>query len=230
MRAASVVLCVGLLAVSFAFAACRDPAVGGPTPAARGGTCRPSSIPTGKACPERAVPPSNASSSSGCKSDADCKDGRQGRCVRFGISLAPAERSNLLAGPPPPPPETICAYDECATDADCGAKRRCECGGPGQRYRCVGVDQCQGDRDCAAGSLCACGEGGAPNQCLQSTCRADADCAGGYPCAASQGGRYCRSPRDRCKGAADCGRDETCDYRHAEGAFVCVPERVLPPG
>ncbi len=224
--ARAVALAAALGAVTVAFAACREPSVGGPASGARAGTCGPSSVAKGGRCPDRALPPSNASSTRGCRSDAECTQGRQGRCVRFGVSLAPAERSSLLAEAPAPPPETICAYDECEADA----KMRCECGAPGQRYRCVGVDRCMGDRDCGEGSLCACGASGAPNQCVRSTCRTDADCAGGYPCVDNQGGRYCRSGRDRCKSSADCERGSTCDFSDRERAFVCVPMRIMPPG
>lgn len=150
--------------------------------------------------------------------------------MRFGVSLAPAARASLLAEAPAPPPETICAYDECMTDADCGPKRRCECGSDGQRYRCVGVDQCRSDTDCGGGALCMCGEGAGPNQCHESTCRSDADCAGGYPCADSHGARHCRTRRDRCRASGDCARGETCRYRQPEGAFVCVPIPIVPAG
>lgn len=229
MRVAAAAIVSSCL-VALSLGACRDPAVGGPSPGARRGVCRASSVPSGKSCPERAVPPSNASSARGCRSDADCTKGRQGRCVRFGVSLAPAARSNLLAEAPPPPPETVCAYDECLADADCGPSRRCECGGEGQRYRCVAVDQCQRDADCGSGALCMCGEGAGPNVCRESSCRSDADCAGGYPCSHSEGGRYCQSARDRCKGRADCAHGETCSYQQPVGAFVCVPIPIVPAG
>lgn len=229
-RALSVFVLVSLAS----FAACRDPATGAGAGAGDGAgagaeasraavqTCKPSSVVASAACPSRELPPSNASSSTGCRSDAECTQGVSGRCVRA-EGPTPAPRHNLLAGPPPPRQETVCLYDECRADADCGARGRCVCGGPARRNTCFPTDQCLSDRDCASGSLCNCGDEGAPNQCRESTCRTDSDCAAGLPCAESQGGRYCRTPRDRCRADADCGGGRPCRYSRGERAWSCGP-------
>lgn len=67
-----------------------------------------------------------------CKSDAECKDGQNGRCSQFGLGAA-------------------CTYDACFADADCkakGAGEVCACrSGAGAPNRCVGGN-CQIDADC----------------------------------------------------------------------------------
>ncbi|MFO0666153.1 MAG: hypothetical protein U0174_19525 [Polyangiaceae bacterium] len=69
---------------------------------------------------------------SDCKSDAECKAGKNGRCTQFG----------LRAG---------CTYDACFADADCKAKGAggvCACRtGAGSPNQCVGGN-CQLDVDC----------------------------------------------------------------------------------
>jgi len=235
-RAVSIVLAVGVVA------ACHggpDPATGpGATPA-HVGTCNPSTPwrSDGKVtttCPSRVLPPSNASSARGCKSDADCKDGIEGRCVDSGYkdpsgSSSRVTPSNLLAGPPPLPAPTLCTYDQCVADADCGAKARCACGAGSARNACVGVDACFTDHDCAPESLCRCGASGSPNVCALGNCRTDGDCAGG-PCIAGVSGSYCATAHDACHAQADCkaspGTYQECDYDRASKAWAC---RVVPP-
>lgn len=215
---------------------------------ARGsGTCRPSSVAGAPTCPKKTVPPSNASSSSGCKSDAECTSGIDGRCVDTGAGLdamAPLRRSltaeptslqarrpsNFLAEPPPPPPRTICVYDACQKSTDCGANARCECGEGGlDRNACVALDSCMSDRDCAAGTLCSCGEQGGPNQCVAGNCRHDSDCDDGLTCSpAYSGGAFCHTPEDRCRSDKDCDGAgyAVCDTSPSQKAWAC---RVIPP-
>ena len=135
---------------------------GGGTGTRKVGTCAPSSVSQQVACSARVVPPGNASSENGCKSDAECTYGRDGRCVKnqlgsYGLMLSPeARRSNLLAGPRAAPPRTICVYDKCQSDKDCGSGMRCNCGsGTGEdRNRCIPIDNCLSDKDCFAEALC----------------------------------------------------------------------------
>ncbi len=199
---------------------------GHPTPH---GTCGASSVVTTTTCTKRTIPASNASSALGCKSDADCKDGRDGRCVKSGIPEGRFVRSPLLAGPPAQPPPTICEYDQCTTNADCGQKVRCSCGEGQSRNQCVQLDACLGDADCGPYMLCLCGGGGSPNQCLAGNCRTDADC-GGATCRSSETGRFCATAADGCKSHDDC-RTSSAEYR--ECSFDRVAEswqcRSVPP-
>ena len=72
-----------------------------------------------------------------CKADADCKDGRNGRCL---VSAVAAPR---------------CTYDECLTDADCGEGKNCFCA-PGDyvHNRCVEAN-CHTDADCNEDGACS---------------------------------------------------------------------------
>lgn len=214
---------------------------------ARGGNCRPSSVATTPSCPKKTVPPSNASSNSGCKSDADCTSGIDGRCVDTGArwgagaslrrtlaaeppSPKPLHPNNLLSGPPPPPPRTICVYDACQKSTDCGANARCHCGDGGlDRNACVALDSCTTDRDCAAGTLCSCGEEGGPNHCVAGNCRNDSDCKDGLTCSAAySGGAFCHTAEDSCKTDKDCDSASyaVCDTNPSQKGWAC---RVIPP-
>ena len=68
----------------------------------------------------------------GCRKDADCNEGRDGRCrvAREG---------------------SYCTYTECTTDAECGNSGVCECGDPN---RCQ-TGNCRVDADCGAGGFCS---------------------------------------------------------------------------
>jgi len=210
---------------------------------ARAGVCAPSSVTQGTACPERNVPPGTGSSPEGCKSDADCKAGIEGRCVgqrvTFDEQSRPAERARgLLAGPPPPPLRSQCVYDQCRADKECGANARCECR-PGvgtDRNRCKPLDACLGDRDCTADTLCTCGTAGIANGCSPGNCRTDADCNGLACEPDSNGARFCRSLRDACSKPTDCKVDAAtyatpiCVFKPAAHARVCDVLFPLPPG
>ncbi len=233
------------LVVVWGFAACRETAPGavsandGPSASARASAvstaqrCRPSSIASGAVCAPRQLPPSNATSASGCKSDAECTAGEQGRCVRLPGAigdLLPTEARGLLAGPPPPPKATVCLYDECKGDVGCGAGRRCVCGGPETRNTCFPADQCLTDADCPKDAQCHCGDEGSPNQCRESTCRVDGDCSDGLPCVASRGGMFCRTKRDTCEKDKDCGGNQFCAWTRDVRAWTCIKRAMIPPG
>ncbi len=224
-------------------------ACGGPTRGASGpeaasgrrmpdGTCAPSSVVTTTACETRTIPASNASGRTGCKSDADCSYGHRGRCVKN-----PFYRSNdsgtirgearLLAGPPPPPNETECVYDQCDTNADCGARARCACGEGEHRNTCIPLDACRADGDCGIDGLCACGTGGGANTCTPANCRTDADCGAGGSCATGASGTYCRTERDSCRSNEQCeSKDDyrICDYDRSARLWKCRVVPPVPPG
>ncbi len=213
-----------------------------PVRPASAGTCAPASVSHGATCPARPVPPGTGSSPEGCKSDADCTDGKEGRCVKNGVAFQWEQKemshpSNLLAAPPPPPLRSVCVYDRCQSDGECGPQLRCECrsGVATERNRCLPLDTCVSDRDCANDTLCVCGASGMANACARGNCRANADC-GGFACDPDHmGARYCRTSRDTCTANSQCKTDvpygqAVCAYKtetHAYGCSVLLPP---PPG
>lgn len=205
-------------------------------PARKYETCAPSSVSRQSACPVRVVPPGNATSDYGCKTDAECTSGRDGRCVKNENGayhgLAPeARKSNFLAGPMAPPPKTLCVYDKCESDKDCGSGMRCACGdGKGQnRNQCVALDTCLSDKDCGTEALCVCGSAPGPNTCRPGNCRTDAECGTGFACE-----QYCRSARDTCRKHTDCtaptGMYPVCTYLPETHAFGCRAMHPPPAG
>ena len=73
-----------------------------------------------------------------CKSDADCKAGKNGRCMALGGGrMAPQNR---------------CTYDACFTDNECGPKQTCNCEHQGN-YCLPG--NCRVDADCGNGGFCS---------------------------------------------------------------------------
>ena len=226
--------------------ACRSTATDAPVaparedvrPQSRAGVCAPSSVPHVGACPKRNVPPGTGSSPEGCKSDADCKSGVEGRCIGQHVTrleVEPRRADNLLAAPPPPPLRSNCVYDRCVEDKDCGANGRCDCR-PGlgtDRNTCKQLDACLSDNDCSADTLCLCGTAGVANNCAAGNCRTDADCNGLACEPDDNGARYCRSPRDACHKATDCKADAAsygspiCVYKPTTRARAC--DVLMPP-
>ncbi len=213
-----------------------------------GGRCPASGIHSSGKCAKIDVPSVDASSPSGCKSDAEC-GGWDGRCIenpsydpRFDESRsgsASIRRSAALLGEAPrPPAPTMCVSDECHDDLDCsrGSDRKmgCECGtGRGvDRNRCIRLDACLADADCKPGARCECDHDG-PNYCLPANCDSDAEC-NGLACADAPSGRYCRTKNDRCARDADCPPNghfiERCDYDVPGGMWRCFDEEPPPPG
>ena len=213
------------------------PSGGGPQGA--GGSCARSSVVTTEACVAKVRPPENQGSDAGCRSDAECVHGKQGRCVKnaaLGGGLEPrpsvAARA-LMAGPPPPPPKTICVYDACERNSDCGPHARCGCDELRGRNACIALDSCSGDGDCSRGKLCQCGVNGKPNQCLPGDCRSDADCPGTTCEASYHGGSFCRTPGDRCKSSKECektGLWGVCEMLPGDDVWACHDYPLLPPG
>lgn len=131
--------------------------------------------------PTRPVPvtcspcrPPGGGTSSGpgeCRSDADCTEGDNGRCV-FGRAGA------------------SCSYDECFSDADCGANEVCLCDGSGLGgggNSCI-TTSCRTNNDCG-GQTCSptfgsCGHytGVVSYACHTASdeCTVDSDCGAGY--------------------------------------------------
>jgi hypothetical protein len=104
----------------------------------------------------------------------------------------------------------FCDYDQCLTDADCGATGLCSCKGE-TRY---GGAQSYG------------------NVCVPSDCRTDADCCPGQWCSPSddRGGFYgvhsyhCHTSQDTCIDDADCASDAArmiCAFDPVTGHWAC---------
>jgi hypothetical protein len=220
--------------VAFACHGAPDPSAPHDTAHPANGHCAASSVVTTTSCPKRTIPPSNKSSDRGCKSDADCKNGIEGRCVDSGFradrSLRPS--GNLLAEPPAAPPPTICVYDQCTTNADCGAHARCQCGSESSRAACVTLDACSADADCGEAMLCVCGTDGLPNGCRAGNCRTDADCPG-QKCQGGPSGNFCTTDHDACRERAQCDAPNAyriCDWDRTKKAWGCRDVPPIPPG
>lgn len=203
-----------------------------------GENCARSSVATGEVCPQRDVPASNASSPEGCHSDADCKQGMNGRCIDTG-SREPSGHArwggNLFGAAPPPPPRTVCVYDACFKDADCGPKQRCECGGEVGRNYCLAIDDCTTDAACGGNRICQCGSSvGSANYCVGGNCRGDADCHDGLKCDSGMTGTFCRTASDVCHSNEDCPRlpnaSNTCGYLVERSRWECQAIPYPPPG
>ena len=127
-----------------------------------------------------------------CESHADCTNGRNGRCDNTSGSV----------------PYTVCTYDECLKDADCGSGRVCECQG---------------------------GRGSDFNACVDGNCRIDADCPDSW-CSPSPGvcgpsygteAYFCRTAKDECSNDSDCGTSNDgepgfCMYDADVAHWVCM--------
>lgn len=71
-----------------------------------------------------------------CKTDADCKDGKNGRCGPMGRRWG-------------------CSYDDCFVDTDCPAGNACECRGAGaSEANTCKAGNCRTDADCN-GNYCS---------------------------------------------------------------------------
>ena len=142
-----------------------------------------------------ACPQSVASSMQACTSDADCVGvagyAATGRCIPFNG-------------------QTLCSYDDCVSDDDCGASPAvCLCEGQWSVYSKVSPG----------------------NACRSGNCRTDSDCPG-TACSPSVGfgaafygynGYYCHTPQDQCQCDSDCASPlPSCAYNPEIGAWACA--------
>ncbi|MES1158090.1 MAG: hypothetical protein ABUL67_03215 [Haliangium ochraceum] len=124
----------------------------------------------------------------------------------------------------------------CTTNADCAADGGLASLFSTCLHGQCSFDQCLTDADCGAHGLCACAAdyyGGNvayhPNICVQGNCRVDSDCGSAGFCSPSRGhcgsfeGFYCHTPKDTCVDATkDCGGcAPSCTYSPAAATFVC---------
>jgi hypothetical protein len=89
-------------------------------------------------CSPTRAPGSPAPSGGTCRSDADCTQGKNGRCAPHG--------NGRLA------PQNQCTYDRCFSDKDCGDKGVCTCH-PDGNYCLPG--NCRVDADCGPHGFCS---------------------------------------------------------------------------
>ena len=88
-------------------------------------------------CPTTRDPGHAEPGFTGCKTDDECKDGKNGRCI-----------ATLGAG-------NTCSYDACFADADCGSAGVCDCRNSTQRGANVCFKgNCHTDGDCK-GDFCS---------------------------------------------------------------------------
>lgn len=107
-----------------------------------------------------------------CKSDADCTEGKNGRC--FGQ----VGGAGCMG--------TFCSYDQCTEDKDCPSGIPCQCRSSTSNGAnvCMTGSNCQVDADCGDGGYCS--PSGVSNCSMawfchtaQDTCIDDTDCAQG---------------------------------------------------
>ncbi|MBK7397808.1 MAG: hypothetical protein IPJ34_16295 [Myxococcales bacterium] len=111
-----------------------------------------------------------------CTTNADCKDGKNGRCAA----------------------DLHCSYDSCYADEDCGKAGVCVCNQRGKFGWSCRMGGCSIDSDCGPGNYCSpsygetCGSfGGVVGwYCHKAEDRADDDCVDDDDCAKQPGG-YC---------------------------------------
>lgn len=128
----------------------------------------------------------------GCKTDAVCTQGANGRCLQAGLGYAE------------------CSYDECASDADCGEGELCDCrglAGSTRANRCVKAG-CRTDADCG-GPWCS-------PSLSPGGCGGTSLAFAGYFC--HTGADECIDDAD-CKGEGAGGA--SCDYDPGAGHWRC---------
>jgi hypothetical protein len=139
---------------------------------------QPRAASTGADCPPGAGC-SAGSQEGGCQNDQACTAGMSGRCSCAFVSFAC------------PNYDSICSYDACQSDSDCGDSGVCECRGSPL-----------GDIGSSAATVCR-----------TSNCRTDSECGTGGYCSPSPYpgcgstwwyGYFCHTPQDECTDDSDC--------------------------
>jgi Cys-rich repeat protein len=135
-----------------------------------------------------------------CTKDPDCTAGQNGRCENNPIGA-------------PEPLSNACSYDQCATDADCGGPKVCDCRNAGARDAnvCVAGD-CRVDLDCGAGRWCSPSATDVAPSCL----------TGIEP---GSIGYFCHTSSDECTDDRDCPSGEKCLFLVAAMHWACVQKR-----
>lgn len=159
--------------------ACSSASTGGVQPTAETlGLGRVPDVPA-LACSETrgSVPLAPEATPTSCRTDDECTERRNGRCVRL---------SNH--GPHGPSHEaTMCSYDACFADSDCAPREACICAvradtEPGTGHVCAG-GECAADGDCGDGRYCRRGPHGRYCHAPSDECMEETDCGTGRRCA-----------------------------------------------
>lgn len=167
------------------------------TPAATAPLVHRAAVPA--SCPADRGPgqaPDPPGSGSQCAKDSDCTTGKNGRCT-----LGPDLGTNGEKA-------FVCTYDDCATDADCGAGKLCDCRPDDRSAKpnsCVAA-QCTKDADCGASGFC-------------SPSKPPEDAAGTFLT-----GYACHTAADECVNDADCATQgtATCSFDTTAKHWRCA--------
>jgi len=176
---------------------------------ARGGACSAAPIPKDHRAVAQACPSERGSlgpldmttctdrSGIACTKDADCTKGKNGRCYLNGDKC-----------------QTVCSYDDCLTDGDCGGGV-CFCRGSGTDLvanECLSGGSCRTDADC-----------GSCEYCSPSVIPNSVDCGATCTCSGVASITYaCHTPSDECKDSGDCaGSDRYCGYDTGARHWAC---------
>jgi hypothetical protein len=131
-------------------------------------------------------PDPDAGRSGECERDADCTKGKNGRCSTPGHA------------------QSMCTYDMCMNDAECGANKVCQCGNGNS---CLPAN-CRTDLDCG-------GLGCSPT--------------GATSCGNMSGtvGYYCHTKTDDCTENSDCKEGGMCVYQPTVSHWTCSYETCV---
>ena len=185
---------VGLLGALFAALACGGSST---TPPPDAGTIKEPAVhrATAADCPTdrpATQPPSNPGT---CTKDADCTQGKNGRCITLTFQSPAA-----------------CSYDACGKDSECGSAGVCQCRAKNDGFANVcRPGNCRTDSDCGV-----VGKG----FCSPSAVDIDSSCREGIP--AGSFGYFCHTLTDTCSNDADCGASQAaCVYDVAKSSWGC---------
>jgi hypothetical protein len=128
---------------------------------------------------------------SSCTQHADCTAGVNGKCVTSGIGTGPWTY--------------YCAYDQCATDADCALGMVCYCSQT-TSARCLYIGNCQIDADCGNSGYGYCSP------------------SASWECSVSPyvDGYHCHTAADTCLDDSDCTAPNYCTFDEYTGAWHCM--------
>ncbi len=129
-----------------------------------------------------------------CAKDADCTQGKNGRCLSVGVNA----------------PE--CSYDQCTKDSECGSAGVCQC----RASKDLGANLCR-QGNCRTDSDCGVvGKG----FCSPSGVGIDASCREGI--ASGSFGYFCHTPSDTCTDDTDCGANgAACVFDASSSRWSC---------
>jgi hypothetical protein len=160
--------------------------------------------------------PSACADETSCQHNSDCTEGENGRCVqtRFGCF-------------------SVCSYDTCVSDADCGARQACNCresATDSAPNYCLAHGNCRIDADCGTNGYCSPSLIGALCACTSvDYCKTLGDDSCVCSCGDSCGHDYfCHTPADECTDDSDCPSGTGCDFDLAHQNWICADCGPVP--